>query len=525
MVSTGEALTEEINGVVYWFDEEAADRAARFFPRFLSHSKGEHAGQPFELLDWQDDIIRNVFGWMRPDGFRRYRRVYIEVPRKNGKSQLAAGVALYLTFSDGEAGAEVYSAAADRFQAAIVFKAGADMREASSDLSERSAAFTKSIVVEGTKSSYQVLSSDVKTKHGLNAHGIIFDELHTQPNRELWDVLTTSVGARRQPLIFAITTAGHDKTSICYEQHEYALRVLEGTLVDPAFYAVIFAADSEADWREESVWVAANPSIGETLKWDYVRAECKRAMETPGYVNTFRRLQLNQWTESYSRWLDIEAWNESGEIIDPAELEGEICWGGLDLSTTTDLSALVLFFPRDTGYAVLCWFWIPEETVDARSRQDGVPYDVWVREGWITATEGNVIDYDFIEEKIKELSSIYQIQEIGFDPWNATSLANHLLDDGAQMVQVRQGYKTMSEPSKELARLVLARELHHQSNPVLRWCAANCVIETDPVDNIKPTKKRSPERIDGIVAAIIALSRAMGGEGASVYAERGLLSL
>jgi len=237
-----DVLTEEIGGVVYWFDEDAGDRAVRFFPRFLTHSKGEHAGQPFELLDWQERIVRDVFGWMRPDGFRRYRRVYIEVPRKNGKSQLAAGVALYLTFSDGEAGAEVYSAAADKKQAKIVFQAAHDMVAASDDLNEQAASWKNSIVVEDTKSGYNVLSSDVKTQHGVNAHGIIFDELHTQPNRELWDVLTTSVGARRQPLVFAITTAGYDRNSICWEQHDYAVKVLEGVIEDPECYGVIFAA-------------------------------------------------------------------------------------------------------------------------------------------------------------------------------------------------------------------------------------------------------------------------------------------
>jgi len=248
-------------------------------------------------------------------------------------------------------------------------------------------------------------------------------------------------------------------------------------------------------------------------------------METPGYVNTFRRLQLNQWTESFSRWLDIEAWNESGEPIDPRELLGLQCWGGLDLSTTTDLSAFVLFFPWESGYAVLCWFWVPEESVRIRSRQDRAPYDVWVRDGYITATEGNVIDYDFIVEKIKELSTLYDIQEIGFDPWNAGHVVKELMDDGANMVSVRQGYVTMSEPSKELAKMILARNLYHQDNPVLKWNAANAVIETDATDNIKPTKKKSTERIDGIVAAIIALRGVMGGDGDSVYEGRGLLGV
>lgn len=510
----------------YWFDEVAADRAAAFFPLHLKHTKGQHAGKPFHLLGWQETLIRDLFGWKRPDGTRKYRRAYVEIPRKNGKSQIAAGIALLLLFIDKEPGAEIYSAASDRDQAKIVFQAAHDMVSTSPKLDSMSESLKMNISVEATKSFYRVLTSEVGTKHGLNAHGVIFDELHTQKTRDLWDVLTTSIGARTQPLIFAITTAGYDKNSICYEQHEYAMKVLEGTIDDPEFYPLIFAAPDDADWTDPKVWALANPSLGDTILPDYIEAECRRAQETPGYVNTFRRLQLNQWTESYSRWLDIEAWNENGEPIDPAELEGEICWGGLDLSTTTDLSAFVLVFPRNGGFVVLCWFWVPEETILARSRQDRAPYDVWVREGWIEATEGNVIDYDYIEKKILELGNIYNIQETRYDKWNATALVNHLMAEGLEMVDVGQGYASLSAPSKELEKLVISQEFYHGGNPVLRWCAANVVIETDAAGNIKPSKKHSTERIDGIAAAVNALSGAIGGEdGGSVYDERGFLSL
>ena len=510
----------------YRFDDQAADRAVRFFPRFLRHTKGEHAGQPFNLLPWQADIVRALFGWKRSDGLRKYRRAYVEVPRKNGKSNLAAGIGLYLLFSDGEPGAEVYSAASDRDQAAIVFEAASSMVEESPELLEQSEPYRRSIVIPKSRSSYKVLSSDVKTKHGLNAHGIIFDELHTQPNRDLWDVLTTSTGSRRQPLTFSITTAGFDRHSICWEIHDYAVKIQDGIIDDPEFLPVIFAAPDDADWTDPAVWALANPSLDVTISREYLEAECNRAQETPGYVNTFRRLHLNQWTESSSRWLDLGAWNECGEPIDPAELEGESCWGGLDLSTTTDLSALVLVFPRDPGYAVLAWFWVPEETMRLRSRRDRVPYDIWAREGYIEATEGNVVDYDFIREKINSLGAQYRIQQIGFDPWNATSLVNDLMADGAKMVAVRQGYASLTAPSKELEKLVVARELFHGDNPVLRWCAANVVVQQDPAGNLKPSKDKSTERIDGIVALVIALSRAIDGdETGNVYDERGLLTL
>ena len=511
----------------YWYDEKAAERAVKFFPRFLRHTKGEHAGQRFELLPWQaNDVIRPLFGWKRPDGLRRYRRAYIAVPRKNGKSQLAAGVGLYLLFSDGEPGAEIYSAAADRDQAAIVFEAASSMVEEAPELFGQSETYRRSIVVENTRSSYKVLSSDVKTKHGLNAHGIIFDELHTQPNRDLWDVLTTSTGSRRQPLTFAITTAGFDKQSICYEIHDYAEKVQDGIIDDPEFLPVIFGAPDDADWSDPAIWQGANPSLGITVSRDYLEAESNRAKETPGYVNTFRRLHLNQWTESSSRWLDMGAWDECGGPVDPAALEGQVCWGGLDLSTTTDLSSLVLVFPREDGYTTQAYFWVPEENIALRGRRDRVPYDVWVRQGFIEATEGNVIDYSFIREKINELSSLYRIGDIGFDPWNATGLVNDLMEDGANMVEVRQGYASLTAPSKELEKLVVSRRLSHGGNPVLTWCAANVVVEQDPAGNIKPSKAKSTERIDGIIALVIALSRAAGGaDPGSVYDERGLLSI
>ena len=520
------SMTTATKPSLYHYDQDAADRASEFFPAFLKHAKGEHAGQPFDLLPWQDKLVRDIFGWKRADGMRRYRRVYVEVPRKSGKSQIAAGIGLYLLFADGEAGAEVYSAAADRDQAAIVFDAASSMVEESLDLMSRSRVYRRSIVIEKTRSSYKVLSADVSTKHGLNAHGIIFDELHTQPNRDLWDVLTTSTGARRQPLTFAITTAGFDRNTICWEQHDYAVKVRDGIIDDAEFLPVIYAAPDDADWTDPAVWAIANPSLDVTVSSEYLLAECNRAKETPGYVNTFRRLHLNQWTESSSRWLNMEAWDDGGEAIDPASLYGEKCWGGLDLSTTTDLSAFVLVFPRESGYAALSYFWVPEDSITQRSRQDRAPYDVWEREGWIDATEGNVIDYSWIESKIQELALAYRIQEIGFDPWNATGLVNNLMAEGANMVAVRQGYGTLTAPSKELERLVVARELWHGGNPVLRWCASNVVVEQDPAGNIKPSKAKSTERIDGIAALVIALSRVIDGNVSdSVYEQRGLLAL
>lgn len=511
-----------------WFDEEAAGRVVEFFERFLRHVKGRWAGCRFELQPWQrDDIIRPLFGWKRKDGTRLYRMAYIEVPRKNGKSTLAAGIALYLLFADGEAGAEIYSAAADRDQAAIVFETAKAMVEASPALKKRAKIYKRSIVVPRTASSYKVLSADAPTKHGLNAHGIVFDELHAQPNRELWDVLATSTGAREQPLIVAITTAGYDRNSICWEQHDYARKVLDGVINDPSFFAYIAAADENDDWRDPRTWAKANPGLGVTVKKEYIEQEAKRAMEVPAYQNTFRRLHLNQWTQQDERWLDLAEWDANAHLVVPEKLKGQACYGGLDLASTTDIAALVLLFPREEGtYDILPFFWIPEDNMREKENRDRVPYSTWVRQGFIYATPGNVIDYAAIRKKINELGAVYNIREIGHDPWNATQLALELNGDGFTMVPIRQGFASMSPPTKELLNLVLARKLRHGGNPVLRWMADSMVVKQDPAGNIKPDKSKSTARIDGMVALIMAIDRATRHrEDKSVYEERGILTL
>ncbi len=508
------------------FDEAAADRASEFFERFLRHGKGEWAGQPFRLMDWQrDDIIRPLFGWKRPDGTRRYRRVYVEIPRKNGKSHLAAGVGLYLTFADNEPGAEVYSAASDREQAAIVFDIARAMVETEPALSARSEVYRRSIVIPRTGSSYKVLSADVGTKHGLNAHGVIFDELHTQPTRDLWDVLKTSMGARRQPVLFVMTTAGYDRTSICWEIHEYAAKVRDGIVPDDSLLPVIYAANREDDWTDPAVWARANPGLGQTIKVEYVREECATARETPAYQNTFRRLQLNQWTEQATRAIDMDAWEACGAAVNAEALAGCECFAGLDLSSTTDISALVLVFKRPEGrFEVLPFFWIPRDNLAQRVRRDGVPYDAWVRDGFIEATEGNVIDYDVIRARINALRKTYRIKEIAIDRWNATQLMTQLGSDGFTVVPFGQGWVSMSGPTKELLRLIVSAKLAHGGNPVLRWMASNLAVKHDAKENLWPVKDESSGRIDGIVALIMGLGRAVvTTEKRSVYETRGLL--
>lgn len=515
----------------FWFDERTALGAVRFFERLLRHTKGEWAGQGFQLQGWQEKIVREVFGWKRADGTRKYRRVYIEIPRKNGKSTLSAGLALYLLFADNEPGAEVYSAAADREQAAIVFEQAKQMVIGSPALSRFAKPYKRAIVVEETMSSYKVLSSDAPTKHGLNAHGVIFDELHAQPNRELWDVLTTSQGSRRQPLVVAITTAGFDRQSICWEQHEYARQVRDGAIVDESFYAFIAAAEEGDDWTDPAVWAKANPSMGVTVQEEYLRVEAERARQVPAYQNTFRRLHLNQWTQQDERWLDMAAWERSAGPLEAkaleAELAGRLAYGGLDLASTTDIAALGLVFPMENGvYGVVMRFWIPRENMMERARRDRVPYDAWVRDGWVTATPGNVIDFTRIVADIRELGKRYKIAEVAFDRWGAVQVSQELTNAGLTMVQFGQGFASMASPTKELLRLVLEGKLWHGGNPVLRWMADNMTVEMDAAGNVKPSKKKSREKIDGMVADIMGLDRALRNESRpSVYEGRGLIVL
>lgn len=507
--------------------DDPGDFAVWFFGEYLRHWKGEWAGQPFELSEWQDEFVRRLFGTIREDGTRQYRTAYVEIPRKNGKSTLCAGLALFLLMADDEPGAEIYSCAADRDQAAIVFECAREMVEAHPALKSRVEVYRRSIVFPAKGSSYKVLSADAYTKHGLNAHAVIFDELHAQPNRELWDVMQTSMGSRRQPLMMAITTAGYDRNSICYEVHDYAEKVQAGLIEDSSFLPLIYAAGEGDDWNDREVWARANPNLGISVKREFLEQEYARARELPGYENTFKRLFLNIWTEQHTRWLPMETWRACPSKVNPKALEGKTCYAGLDLSSTTDISALVLVFPRSGGVDVLPFFWIPEESIQQRVRRDRVPYDVWTREGHIETTEGNVIDHEHIRRRVNELGEKYKIAEIAIDRWNSTQLQVQLEGDGFTVVPFGQGTVSMSAPSKELEKLVLGRMINHGGNPVLDWMASNVSIRTNAAGDIKPDKERSTERIDGIVALIMGLGRAlvqpenMG----SVYSRRGLRML
>lgn len=521
----------------YYFDTAAADRALALFERHLVHVKGEWAGTPLKLMPWMvDRIVRPLFGTLRTaDGLRRYRNVYVGVPRKNAKSTLAAGVGVKLLAADSEPGAEVYSAAADRDQASIVFDMAKTMVDASPSLSRRLQVFRRSITHPRSASFFKVISADAATKHGYNAHGVIVDELHAHKSAELFDVLTTAQGSRRQPVVFIITTAGWDRLSVCYREYSYAKRVAAGELEDDTTLPVIFEAPADADWKDPDVWAACNPGLGISVKLDYLQAAFRKASESPQRQNVFRRLHLDQWTEQLDRWIDTDVWKENRgpDTIDLDAVADDVeAFGGLDLAATTDVVAWVLAFALPDCVLLLPRFFVPEETIVRRSQADRVPYDRWRDAGWIIATPGNAVDYERVRKQVNEDAQRFRIRQIGYDPWNASQLAMQLLGDGVAshptdpLVAVRQGFGSMAGPSRMFEQLMLDRRLAHQGNPVLTWMASNVAVDEDAQGNVKPNKRRSSEKIDGIVAAIIAVGRLMVTESGSAYdSGQGLLIL
>lgn len=513
------------------YDKEQADYVVSFI-ECLCHTKGKWAGKPFKLLPWQEEIVRNIFGILKTDGNRQFTTAYIEIPKKNGKSELAAAIALYLLFGDGEPSAEVYGAAADRQQASIVFDVANQMVQMTPALAKRAKikAATKTIENNMNNGSYKVLSAEVGTKHGFSVSGLVLDEVHAQPNRKLYDVLTKGSGdAREQPLYFLITTAGNDTNSICYELHQKALDILEGRKIDPTFYPVIYGASENEDWTDPKVWKKANPSLGETIGIDKVMAACESAKQNPAEENSFRQLRLNQWVKQAIRWMPMDKWDACNFAVNEDELEGRVCYGGLDLSSTTDLTAFCLVFPPlddEDKFIVLPYFWLPEETLDLRVRRDHVPYDVWERQGFIWTTEGNVVHYGYIEKFIEKLGERFNIREIAFDRWGAVQMVQNLEELGFNVVAMGQGFASMSPPTKELMKLTLEQKIAHGGHPVLRWNMDNIFIRQDPAGNIKADKAKSTEKIDGAIAMIMALDRAIrcgNDTSESVYDTRGLL--
>lgn len=508
----------------FYFDERAAQRVCKFFPRYLVHSRDQWAGKPFELLDWQEHrVLRPAFGWKRKaDDRRRYRRIYCEIAKGNGKSPLGSGVALYLTTADGVPGAEVYGLAGATDQAQIVFGEAKGMVLASERLSAIATPYRNSIVVPSTQSAYRVLSADADLQHGYRPSGLVFDEFHVLKSRDLWDVMTCGMMKRENPICFAFTTAGYDQLSICYELHEHALKVLDDPMYDPEFLPVIFAAEPQAPIDAEATWRQANPALGELIRIEDMAKEADRAKREPSYENTFRRLHLCQWTEQATRWLQLEKWDAcvAPAPIDLAALAGELCFGGLDLSQTYDLSAWLKIFPRPGNvWLIVPRLYCPRETAARRQRDEGTPYLEWIQNGDVIATEGATIDYDRVEKDLLADASQYEIRELAFDPYNANAMVSRLEQAGVTTVPVYQSFLELSVACKEVERRLVTGPVQIQiaPNACLRWMASNVEIESDKHGNIRPVKPRMKGKyggtaklhIDGIVAMIIAAKRAM----------------
>ena len=510
------------------FDETEADKAQQFFERTLVHTKGRWARTPFLLADWQrDGIIRPLFGTQRYDEqleawVRQYTLAWIELARKNGTSEMAAGIALKLLCADHEEEAEIYGAACDRDQAKIVYQVAKRMVELSPVLARLQAKgrlqvidSQKRIVYLPTGSFYQVVAADAGGNLGSNPHGIVFDEVITQPNRELWDALKTGMGTRDQPLMVAHTTAGNDPSAMAAEEHLHSEAVAADPTLDPARFVYMRNTPVDADWRDQSTWSFANPGLGDFLRLQILRDEALEAERNPRKQNAFRQFRLNQWVRQVTRWLDMGLWDENAGLVVEEDLHGLSCFAGLDMAATSDFAAWVLYFPdaiEELGEdgkirrrsVVLPRFWLPEAAVVAR-KDMGETLRAWARTGRMEITPGDVIDYDAMKRTIDRDAQNFQIQKVGYDRWNASEITQWIEKRNLECVGVPQTTTALNAPTRELERKLGLRELAHGGHPILRWMADNVEVKTDANGNVKPDRRKSTEKIDGIAGLVDAL--------------------
>lgn len=497
-----------------YFDEAAGQRPIDFIEQFirLPDLKNPTKSVPMRLMQWQRHIIMRLFGWKRADGSRRYRTAWIEVAKKNSKSTLTAALVIYLLIADGEADAEIYSAATTREQAAIIFRAAEKMVSRSPALKKiiDTKSHVKRLVFPRGRAFYTVLANKPAAVDGLNAHAVIYDEMHRQASRELYDALVYAGAARTQPIQIIITTAGDSRESIGWELHERAAKIISGAIIDIEAFAYIAAAADDADPGDPAAWRAANPSLGVIVREDEIAAEYERAKSSPARMMNFRRLRLNQWTQKVSRWIDIDRWMKCPARPDPATLMGLECYGGLDLSSASDITAFTLQFPRigidgRMGHDVLAWFWLPEANIEHAEKLAGVPYRAWAEKGLIELTPGDYIDYSFIRKRIVELRSQFQIKEIAYDPAYAQQLAIDLASDGLQVYEFWQRPTMISPVLRYLESTVIEGRLHHGDHPILNWMASNVEVQENADGFIKAVKPKTALKIDGIVALAMSM--------------------
>jgi len=509
-----------------YFDKKAAMRAIHFIEK-LKHTKGEWAGQRFRLEPWQQFVLWNIFGWKNADGTRRFRYAYIEIARKNGKTALSAGIGLYMLFADGESRPEVYSAATVKDQAKICFSDAVEIVKAT-DLKNYLTPYRNSIVYELKGGTMKPLSSDYGTHDGLNPSCGIIDEFHAHKDSGMFDVIKSAFGARRQPLMFIITTAGFDKSGVCYAYRENVIKVLRGVNEDDSLFGIIYTLDDKSEWDDPKMWIKANPNLGVSLSADYLADQVKDAKNRPEAVRNVMTKNVDLWVDAERTWILDDVWQKCIGTTDPADLKGCACWGGLDLSNVSDITAYVLLFHENDRFQLLSHFWIPEERMLEKIRKENINYDKWVAEGYVTVTPGNVIDYDFVKADILRIVADYDLRTSAYDRWNSSQTIIDLQNEGMECNPFGQGYGSMSAPTKEFEKLVLTEKIEHFGNPVLRWMLASTLVKTDPAGNIKPDKEKSTQKIDGIVAAIMALGEwmtAQADDESNPYENRGLLTL
>ena len=499
------------------WNEEKAQHACQHF-HTLRHYKGKWAGEHFELAPWQIFIVGSLFGWYRPDGTRRYREAYIEIARKNGKTLLAAGIGAYLFLRDGEAGSEVYCVATKEEQAKLVWRDARFMIEAAPYLNRNTKAKHNTLETRDGKCLFRPLGRDSKTQDGLNPHGAIGDEMHAWPDSGMYDVIRSAFGARSQPMFVNITTAGPRRECFCFDHRQHCVNVLKGRKAgydDDTIFAFIAALDDDDDPFDEANWVKANPNLDVSVGREYLRDCAKRAKLKPSEKNNFLTKNLNVWVDSSSTWLHMDRWDACLTSTNWDGKAGFRCYGGLDLASSTDFAAFALLFPEGNGYSVKLRLWLPEETLsDNNKLRDRRALELirkWRDDGWVSTTPGDWIDYEVIQRDILEDASRFSIAEIGFDPHNAGNLPQKLVENNVPCVGITQGHRTLGAPTKEFERMILSREIHHDGNPVLRWMLGNVVLIQDMYGNNRPDKRKSHEKIDGVVACLMALQRAMEG--------------
>jgi phage terminase large subunit-like protein len=514
----------------YVWNTDAGNRVINFIENLRHHKGRQFAGNLFILEPWQTFLLGSVFGWQKKTGGRRYKESYTEIPRKNGKTALGAGVGIFGLTADQEPGAEIYSIASKRDQAAICWDASKRMIEVTPGLKERIKTGKASVWYNPLGNKFVPLSKDTKKMDGLNPHIVIGDETHAWEDRMLYDQIDDAFGSREQPLFFLITTAGNNMEGVCFDLRKHVIAILEGnedeSYMDEEYFGFICTLDKDDDWKDESVWIKANPNLGVSKDWDYLRRQVKKAQQIPSKKNAVLNKQFNIWTEAGETWLDMDRWKENGKSYDLAKLAKEKCHMGIDLSTIQDITAVVMLFPPGVykEWVIYPRMYIPGDNVGKKERADRVPYGLWVEQGYLQTTPGDVIDLDFIYEDILQMNEEYNVIDAGYDPWKAVELATKLDAEGMEVVQMRQGHATLGAPSTEFEKKVMAKQFRHGGHPVLRWMAGNTVTISDNNENIRPDKKKSTKRIDGIVASIMALGRAMTNDKyKSIYENRGFI--